>query len=215
MKYLGVTVDPKLNWSLNTRIATTRAKMAVGRLRRLCRRCLSQSQLRTLVFHKVLPLFTYGLAATYPALKGGRLLLERLNRYACRTVLNDYKHPYTDLLSRLDWKPLSQLLCHRRCLLGSKYFSGKRYLPPGTVEQLLPNPRLRARFHNKALKLNFPTGLRISESSLEQIVANWNRLPQSFVDLSYDKLRLKLLDSNFCDVHDGVLADMFSAIRVL
>ena len=170
LTYLGVALDSNLNWSLNTDVMVTKAKRAIGSLRRSITKYLSVQQRRLLICSKVLPITT----ATFSRLKGDRLALERLNRFACKVITNNYRASYSELLSQLASRPIFQEVNHRRILLASRYSSGTRYQPPGTVNPLVQNPRLRNRSHPRSLALNNPTSRYVSDSSLEMTIRAWN-----------------------------------------
>ena len=161
------------------------------------------------------PIFTYGLCASYPDLKGDRLALERLNRYICRLVCNDYRSPYEDLLGRLNRRPLFQEVTHRRILLSHRYYNAVRHLPHGTLQNENRNPRLRLRSHRKSMAVWPPTTpYQTTPSALEQTVGLWNRLPEGLASASFSSLKSTLSSENYHDRSEQY-RDMQQAIRLL
>ena len=57
LRYLGVSLEFKLTWSLNTTKKVTKAKQAIGSLRRLRRNKLTLGHMQTLLTDKELPIF--------------------------------------------------------------------------------------------------------------------------------------------------------------
>ena len=204
--YLGVTIDNKLTWSNNTSTKCAKAKRAVGALKRLVKNKLNRSQLRTLVVSKVVPLFTYGLTATYPRNKCDRIALERLNRYITQTISNNYRLPYLELLEQTGIMPIYQNVIHRRILLAHSYVRGRRHLPVGTWQFLRHNEYLRRRSHNWAASPVSPTGLMVRNSAMEDILQCWNSMPFDFADLTKIQLRDKLVSSAYVDNSEEALS---------
>ena len=214
LPYLGVVFDKKLNWSVNTRIAITKAKRAIGSIRRTFCKILTEKQRKTLIFGKIVPLFTYALVAAYPTLKGDQKLIERLHRYVCRVVSNDYTSTYDHLLQRLNVLPLYQSMTHRRILLAHRYFHGQRYQPPGTIHGLPQNPRLRLRSHADSIKVFPPTARDFTNSALEEIAEIWNRIPSRLATKKFDGLKKALATVKYHDASEWYRY-MQDAIRLL
>ena len=214
VQYLGVTFDQKLNWSTTTHVSISKAKRAVGCLRRTVGQFLTINQRKTLVFGKVAPIFTYCLLATYPALKGDRMALERLNRYLCRVVTNNFVLPYTDLLSRLDRPPIFQEIIERRILLNHKYVHHRRYQPPGLIRHFDENRAYNLRRHSKAVQIVPATSRHIADSVIETIAKSYNQLRQNLVEKSVYGLKQSITE--VCDgERAGLFRDMQQAIRIL
>ena len=215
LTYLGVILDPKLNWSANNRGKITKAKQAIGSLRRKLKNKISRTILHRLLVSKVLPIFMYGLLATYPLYQGDRLSLERLNRYVVRLSCNDYRSSYLDILARLNMQPVYMQILHRRLLLGQSYFCGSRYQPIGVLCSALNNPRARRRLHDRALAVSEPTGVRYTNSSLESILRVWNRIPNNLATLANNRLKQQLRTTNYTDNIWEIATSMRAAIMVL
>ena len=77
-----------------------------------------------------------------------------------------------------------------------------------------PNPRLRARTHERGLSVVSETGLYIGNSALQTIIGQWNRLPQEYASLSPFSLRQKLKLTDFFGTLDDD-TEMRNALRVL
>jgi hypothetical protein len=186
-----------------------KAKMAIGSIRRTFGKILTQHQRHTLLFGKVAPIFTYGLVATYPLQVGDQKLIERLNRYVCRVVCNNFAADYEELLRRMSGLPLYQTVTHRRILLAHNYHQGRRYQPPGTIRDYHHNPRLRLRSHTDAMTVSPPTARNCTNSALENIASAWNRLPGRLAAKRFDGLKRALKQEKYSDgsEHDRRMQD--------
>lgn len=198
--YLGVTIDPKLTWQVNTDRKVAKAKKAIGTLRRLVKNKLPAVHVRKLLNSKVTPVFLYGITATYPRCRRGQLSLERLNRFVARLSTNRYDATYQQLLSSTHMKPVFQTVLHRRIQLMQKYYTGKRYIPPGSIRPFVQNPILRQRFQDFALSVIEPTGMRYRHSSLEMAIQVWNRLPDDIVRGNTGGIKTRLENASYFDL---------------
>lgn len=214
MNYLGVKFDTKLTWSTNCHSTLVKAKRAVGCLNGLIGGTLSFTQKKMLFFTKIFPIFTYCLPATYPSLKRDRLALERMLRFICRIVTNDYTSPYLHLLDKLNILPVYNNVTMNRIILCQKYYYGKRYQPPGVLIPLNQNNRLRQRYHDKAMKVSSGTPLRIRNSALDDDVAIWNQLADQYSVLSISLLKNELKRDFDAIVSDDNL-EMRDSMRLL
>ena len=147
--------------------------------------------LRPLLISKILPIFTYGIVATYPRNKSDRISLERLNRYVARLATNNYTSSYNHLLEITGMLPVYRTVVHRRILLAQRYSRGIRYLPSQTIIPFFPNPYQRRRFHDFAIVPSVATGLRYRDSALEQLTQAWNRLPTDLVNRNTTNIKQK------------------------
>lgn len=213
LEYLGVITDPKLCWSNNTEHKVNKAKIAVGSLRRLLKNRLPAYQVQRLLTAKVLPIFTYGMVATYPTRKSDRVRLERLNRYVSRVSANDYRIPYTQLLDRLSSQPFYRTIIHRKISLGQSYAKDARYQPPGMLRPYIPH--IRRRFHRHAMVPSVLTPLQSRDSALEATLQSWNRVPAEIAEFSTWKLKRHLIKINYDDQFSEITTDMHAAILVL
>jgi hypothetical protein len=159
LDYLGVCLDSKLSFAENTTRVVAKAKQAIGRLKRVSKNTITRNHMRTIILQKVLPVMTYGVTCTYPRHKRDRIKLERLNRFVCRTVSNDYNTSYGDLLVNCDCRPVFQHVLHRRVLLGYRYYCKERHQPSNIFRDYVADSRLRRRHHSRALALSDSTGL--------------------------------------------------------
>lgn len=89
VKYLGVQCDTRLSFSLHWKTTCSRAKAAIGQLRRL----VGQRHRKTLLIAiktRVLTLLLHSLPFTPPTTRQSWLGVERVLGFASRTLLNDW-----------------------------------------------------------------------------------------------------------------------------
>jgi hypothetical protein len=215
LDYLGVTIDSKINWGDNTRRKTAKAKQAIGCIRRLVKNQVPRHQLEVLLKLKVLPIFMYGAQITYPRTKGGRIQLERLNRYVARLVTNDFESAYLDLLTQTHMQPVCRSVLHRRIALAKKYASGLRYIPPNCLRAFNQQSSLRRRYHDGAVVVVNATGLRYHDSALELSTEAWNRLPNDLAGTSDRTLLRRLDEVDYSDPVWSAHVDLTAALRLL
>ncbi len=176
LKYLGVLLDPTLDFSMQASAASCSVKRCLGAVHRACASGLSKHNLDYLYTRKLLPVLTYALPVVAPIRKKGWASLEKCHHFAARTVTNNYVQPYSDLLQSLSWKPIVRITCERSALLMYKYVHSMRHFPADDLAVALPNLRydLRSRQHN--LRLLLPQSYEIPLVRLYRI---WNALPIS------------------------------------
>ena len=215
LKYLGVLLDAKLSWHANTREKVTKAKVAIGSIRRLLKNRIPLKMLRTLLLSKVLPVYLYGIVTTYPRNKGDRICLERLNRYVAKVATNDFTSPYVRLLGRASMQTVFQTVLQRRIQLAQRYSKGQKYIPPNCIQAHFGNPNLRQRFHRFALATSEPTGMRYKDSALELTTQVWNRVPPDIVLHNEKNIKMRILEASYRDAVWELDGDMESAILTL
>ncbi|MCP3661293.1 MAG: hypothetical protein GY696_02170, partial [Gammaproteobacteria bacterium] len=128
MRYLGVILDHKLDFSANAMEAAAKAKKAVGALWRTVGCWAGRATFQRIYESKVQPILYHALPMVSPATKRGWNALEKVHRYAARLSLNDFSSSYTDILGTLQWKNMSRLCVERQALTMFKWRNGLRFL---------------------------------------------------------------------------------------
>ena len=95
---------------------------------------------------KVMPIVLYAQVACCPALRSSQMALESVNRFVCRTILNDYGSSYFEMLDRLKMLPVFQQVLHKRLLLSHRYSRKVRHRP-GLSDGFTRDIRLRRLVH--------------------------------------------------------------------
>ncbi len=195
LKYLGVTLDHKLNFSRNAQLSSAKAKKAIGALWRTIGRWSGRETFKRIFTSKVLPILTHGLPMVAPSTLSGWNCYEKTLRYAARLAMNDYQSSYTQLLESLRWKNFSRICIERQLLLVYKWRANIRFIPPFILAESEQRRPLRNRNRN-------PSQLQIrrdiftannprmrsgtSQNPLSLAIENWNNLPHGLSDLDLE-----------------------------
>ncbi len=94
LKYLGVALDRKLAFTKNAQITATKAKCIVGVLWSQVEKFAGVEAFRVLCTAKLLPVLSYCLPVIAPKSEKDIALLESVNRFALRLLLNDFSSSY-------------------------------------------------------------------------------------------------------------------------
>ena len=95
------------------------------------------------------------------------------------------------------------------------YSRGVRYQPPGVVERRQLFSWQRRRFHDSALRVIESTNLRTNNSSLEEIVLAWNRIPSELSQLSKSSLKRQLKSTGYMDATWSAHLDLQHVAQML
>ena len=116
IKYLGVTLEQSLNWSLHVSNTISKINRAIACIRRI-KSFLTEKILAQLYFSFILPHIDYCSVVWGKCNKTDLLKLQRTqNRYA-RLVLNaDNSIPKETLLNNLGWQSVASRISHQYCI---------------------------------------------------------------------------------------------------
>ena len=88
--------------------------------------------------------------------------------------------PYVDLLKKLKWKPLSQVVMERRAILTHAFVNGRKKMPDAAFR--LTEARRSARLgHGKELTIPVSGLEAVQSSSLNVMRIQWKALPEKLV----------------------------------
>ncbi len=126
-------------------------------------------------------------------------MFEKSHRFAARLTCNNYIAPYTDLLTDLNWKPISRISVERQLLVMYKWLSQLRFIPDYLlVEKRIPRIHLdREELHNRQMVVNdefHPLGTvrlraQTRETPLHYIVEVWNLLSAGVPDFEFNEFK--------------------------
>ena len=156
MKYLGVILDNKLNWSLHISHIANKISRSIGCIRRI-KTYLSQKHLINLYFALILSYIDYCCTAWGNCSITSMNKIQKLqNRYA-RLVLNtDYTSSQCSMLTTLNWQSVEQRIKYHKCVLIYKIHNSlsPSYLKPLSVNR---STMYRTRYAvNSRLNLPYP-----------------------------------------------------------
>ncbi len=129
LKYLGVFLSQNLTFDFNADQVCTKAKKVLGSLFSACSGLTREYLHYLYILAKIQPILLYALPVSCPSSKRSWLALERVNRYACRLLLNDYSSPYRTLLQSTRIRSLQEVCVQRQLKLCYKYVYKLRNFP--------------------------------------------------------------------------------------
>ncbi len=185
--YLGFHLDHHLTFNSHAAQAVSKGKKAIGCLYRTFGKVANPGVFQRLVQAKVLPIFLYGSAVAMPTSKSALAVLEKLNRFAARLILNNYSTDYHQLLWDLSWKDISRITFERHACLAFKYVHSFRHLP-GEFVRMTVNPfrhsqrTLNQPPHNQQLYIPSFTKASCQKAPIYQLFQVWNALPSDVVE---------------------------------
>lgn len=129
-KYLGVTINGRLDWKDHVQSVTSSARSTLGVLRRNCVSCSREVKERT---YKVLvrPKLEFAVAAWSPHAVGQINSLEAVQRQAARFVTGNFNRTasVSEMLLELKWDPLSLRRLQQQCSMFYKIRYGFVNIP--------------------------------------------------------------------------------------
>ncbi|KAL8614243.1 hypothetical protein ACOMHN_026460 [Nucella lapillus] len=181
-KYLGVTLQNKMDWEDHINSIWTKANQVLGFLRRNLK--ISSPSIKAKAYKTfVRPLLEYSASVWDPYEKQHKVKLENIQRRAARFVLNRYQRSdsVTTMLEILGWKPLEDRRKKARLLMFYKIKNNLVNCP--RLKEQLQSPRKRAqRCHDQQMtQIATSTDYRLM-SFLPRTIVDWNSLPQDTVD---------------------------------
>ena len=106
--YLGIHLSNTLNWTAQTKAASTKAQQKLGVVRRNLNKC--PTHIKTVAYTSLVrPILEYASAAWAPHSQNNIKTLERIQRQAARFCKNNYSREpgsVTKLLQELGWETL-------------------------------------------------------------------------------------------------------------
>ncbi len=198
LRYLGVSLNQGLSFDGHVEEVVSRGKRTLGALFASCRG-LPVSTLRYIYKVKILPVLLYALPVACPTSKRSWLLLERLNRFACRLLANDYSSSYSDLLRVLKLSSIQNICVRRQLLLVYRYVYGLRNFP-GQFFLRQSNPHYSLRRHSHSKQVEIPETATIAALPLYVAFRIWNLLDinENSVHLDFPLFRLHLRQVGIC-----------------
>jgi hypothetical protein len=180
-----------------------RAKSTIGELNRALRKWAPKTVFMEDVTKIVFPLFLYAIEVWFPPTMKEKQRLERMIKFAARLALNDFSSnvTYLQLLEKLKWKSVSQMVMERRLLTLKKYLDGTRHIPSYVFPAAILttsrfSQRLRAQCDRESILLASFTSQRnrLEEKlSTVQMRLLWNSLSEELVHLPFQKFKEEIL----------------------
>jgi len=193
-KYLGITLDPSLNYSQHVQMVCEKVRQGIGCMNRTVRKFVTPGVLDRIYRTVFYPRLTYAAEIVFPYrfsrppnmraapnMDHNARLYERTHRRAAQSVTNNYlrQTQYSDLLNRAKWGPVTEDVWGRRLQLLQKYQTGTRFLPPDILIPAPPKRSLRNETNQHSLKTNLSgrKNTKMTNSYFSQTSNIWNKLP--------------------------------------
>jgi hypothetical protein len=193
IKYLGIQIDSKLDWSKHISNITSRGYSKIGFLRRNLKGC--PSKLRDTAYISLIrPTLEYGCTIWEPHQKSNVQKLEKVQRKAARFVSGLY-HPtasVSKMLHDLGWKSLYERRCDQRLVLLYKIINNQAFVQ---TEGILIPADSRTRANHRLKFRHIQSNCQAFKSSFfPATISSWNSLPIGTVEAdSVAGFKLKLL----------------------
>ena len=180
-KYLGVTLDSKLNFNKHTDVICKKANTMLSFIRRNLHTQLIHVKSHAYRMY-VRPILEYSSAVWAPHTKCSIDKLEAVQRRAARYVMDDYRYnsSVSSMIQSLKWNSLSTRRNISRLIILYKILHQ-------TVDVTLPDYILPysysaiTRGHNLRLKVPLPRINAYKYSFFTNVVEQWNSLPEHIV----------------------------------
>jgi hypothetical protein len=198
-RYLGVELEEKCSFARQTAIATMKAKQGIGAFNRMLRKWAPPDVLSTAITAIVLPALYYAIEVWYPPDECNQRKIEKVNKFTARLLLNDFQRDstYEGLLSELNWKPITRLVCERRLLCVKRYVDNIRFLP-NDIFTLQPtcitrqSQRIKAKQNKHTLQLAMSReskNILEGKLAIERMKEVWNAMPENSIHLPFPIFR--------------------------
>ena len=135
-KYLGVTITSNLSWSDHIQSVCLKSRRLVGLLYRQFYNA-NLNTLRQFYLSCIRPHLEYACTVWDPYITKDIMLLENVQKFACKVICKSWSMDYNSMLAYLDIPSLKQRRLHLKTIMMFKFVHRSSYIPVG---YLLPNP---------------------------------------------------------------------------
>ena len=179
-KYLGLNLDPKLNWNGHVAATCKKANRTRAFIQRNTYHC--PQAIREMCYHTFIrPTLEYASPNWDPSTQKSAKQLESIQRRCARYVTREYAQTtsVTGLLEDLGWPTLQQRRAQARVIL--LYRIVYRLVDINPDLYLTPAASNTTRGHDKRYQIPQSTILAHQHSFFPRTVRTWNQLPQSLI----------------------------------
>ena len=187
IKYLGITLNEKLNWSTHTKNTVNKAQKVLNLIKRNFYKSSANTKIMS---YKTLvrPILEYASSAWNPHTKYDLGKLEKINRQAARLVHNEYSRKpgtMTELLKEHNWPTMEERFTMNRVGMLHKIINSNSSIVDKNIRF---SDYQRPRAANNKQILRPPTHTLLHSCSFyPRSAAEWNTLPQVIVDIKNNK----------------------------
>ena len=204
VKYLGVHLDCKLDYSIHTTKTAAKVKKCIGFIFRSCRRVLPPKLLCHLYCSLFRVILLYSCEVSYPVCITNRIQLERVQKYACRLFLSNFDRDtsYTQLCTALNLVPIWHTVFTKRLILMHQYVHSIRHFPRGVFTMVSHSTQRRSARSNHSFAIQIPKSSckRYSSSPFIVSAVAYNHLAQDCVSLNLNCFKTAVSDPHLRDI---------------
>ena len=175
--YLGLIISENLKWTAHINKITNKATSTLGFLRRNLKHC-SKTLKSTAYTSLIRSVLDYSSTVWDPYLQKDIDRLESIQRRAARFINNDYSRTssVTDMITKLDWKPLHERRRENRLILMYKIVNDLIAIPAET--HITKNTgKTRSSTTNKIKVYSCKTDI-FKNSFIPRTILDWNNLSE-------------------------------------
>ena len=179
--YLGVQISDNLKWSTHINKIVNKANSTLGFIRRNLKHCNSKLK-ESAYISLVRSVMDYASCVWDPHLQKDIDKIEGIQRRAARFVCNDYgrRSSVTDMMSRLNWTPLSDRRREQRLILLFKIINGLVAIPAD--DYIVFNQRRTRTSNCKSIKVQTCNTDIYKNSFFPRTINDWNELSDNTVN---------------------------------
>ena len=181
-KFLGVVLDEQLNWHNHIDNQCAKISKNIALLRRA--KCfLTENALITMYNSLVLPHFTYCSTVWHNGNITHIDKLSKLQKRAARVITNSgYDIRSTEILNRLNWEPIANILEQREQTMTFKAIN--KMTPKYLTEMftMSQNDNYALRSNERKLHLSKPNTNFLKKSFSYRAAVSWNKLPNEILE---------------------------------
>ena len=177
-KYLGVTITSNLSWSDHIQSVCLKSRRLVGLLYRQFYNA-NLNTLRQFYLSCIRPHLEYACTVWDPYITKDIMLLENVQKFACKVICKSWSMDYNSMLAYLDIPSLKQRRLHLKTIMMFKFVHRSSYIPVG---YLLPNPPSNYNMRNLTyFTVPYARTNAYYNSFFPHMLRIWNRLPLTVV----------------------------------
>ena len=181
--YLGIHLSNTLNWTNQTKVASTKAQQTLDVIRRNLNKC--PTHIKAAAYTSLVrPILEYASAAWDPHSQNNINTLERIQRQAARFCKNNYSREpgsVTKLLQELGWETLQARRKHKR--ITTLYKMEHNIIDIPLDQYIIHNTRCSRKHNSQFLQIRHSSNT-FGKSFFPTTAKEWNALPSDIISSS-------------------------------
>ena len=204
LKYLGVMFDSHLDFNHHFTLKCSYVKRHLAASIRIFRKSINLTAKRLLYTVLLRCHLLYGIEAIYPRHKADRVSIERVNKFACRYITNNWSWStsYVSLLTKCNLSPIFETVLSLRLTLVHSYVTNRRFCHPDIIVFGQPNFSSRVFCQSHRLAISIPRNPKFYQFFIESphysIVSAYNLIqPHCLVNLPLSQFKKSVTHPSF------------------